>query len=308
MGQYLVGTWVLAAPWVVAAGAALVAWRNHKAGRSDLRGASRLGAGVMGCSLVGWVLTAHHVPTFQYFPALSRAVGAALSVGVLGGLLYMAVEPFVRRRWPESLIAWTRLLSGRVRDPLVGSHLLIGTACGLGLTIWLTLKIAVLLSQGLVTQQNWQMLQGPGWALSALLWSLIWLSVTKVLVIFVLFLFARVIFRRDWAATVAVVLLSNSLPVLENPRPIIEMAFEIPAAALSVWLLFRMGVLPAVVAFFVAEALVYSPLTTNLSAWYCRTHAARVGCGAHDGDLVVRSRPRRSAAVRRRICSNRRVG
>ena len=180
----------------------------------------------------------------------------------------MAVEPFVRRRWPRSLIAWTRLLSGRVRDPLVGSHLLIGTACGLGLTIWLTLKIAVLLSQGLVTQQNWQMLQGPGWALSALLWTLIWLSVTKVLAIFVLFLLARVIFRRDWAATVAVVLLANSLPVLENSRPIIEMAFEIPAAALSVWLLFRIGVLPAVVAFFVAEALVYSPLTTNLSAWY----------------------------------------
>ena len=76
--------------------------------------------------------------------SLFRALSAALTVGVFGAVLYMAVEPFIRRRWPESLISWTRVLSGRIRDPLVGGHLLVGAAWGIGLTLWSLLKIATL--------------------------------------------------------------------------------------------------------------------------------------------------------------------
>ena len=45
-------------------------------------------------------------------------------------LLYMAFEPYVRRFWPTLLIGWTRLLSGQVRDPLVGRDILVGAAAG----------------------------------------------------------------------------------------------------------------------------------------------------------------------------------
>ena len=31
---------------------------------------------------------------------------------VLFWILYIAIEPFVRRRWPQILVSWTRLLSG----------------------------------------------------------------------------------------------------------------------------------------------------------------------------------------------------
>lgn len=34
----------------------------------------------------------------------------------------------MRRYWPDSLISWNRLLSGRIRDPLVASHTLAGLA------------------------------------------------------------------------------------------------------------------------------------------------------------------------------------
>jgi hypothetical protein len=40
--------------------------------------------------------------------------------------LYIAIEPYVRRHWPDALISWTRLQAGRVRDPLVASHVLAG--------------------------------------------------------------------------------------------------------------------------------------------------------------------------------------
>src|SRR5439155_18127530 len=46
-------------------------------------------------------------------------------------LLYMALEPYIRRRCPEPLIAWTRLLSGSGRDPMIGRDVLIGITAGL---------------------------------------------------------------------------------------------------------------------------------------------------------------------------------
>src|SRR5262249_53345196 len=42
------------------------------------------------------------------------------------GLFYLALEPFVRRRWPWGQTAWNRLLAGRFRSPLVGRDVLAG--------------------------------------------------------------------------------------------------------------------------------------------------------------------------------------
>jgi serine/threonine-protein kinase len=268
-GPLALAGWVyLLAPWIVGAGALLVARRNHASGRTDLRGASRLGLAIFVCSFLGWGVTAHHVATVQYVPSVFRALSAALTIGVFGAVLYMAVEPFIRRRWPESLISWTRLLAGRVRDPLVGSHILAGSAFGIGLTLWLMLKMATLLNQGLVTTQAWPMLGGPGWMVNSLVWNLVWWSVVKALAICVLLLFAKVLLRRDWIAIAAAVLLANVVTILDGPRLLIEIAFELPAAAVAVWLLIRWGILPMMVASFIAELVIYTPLTTDFAAWY----------------------------------------
>jgi hypothetical protein len=50
-------------------------------------------------------------------------------------VLYIALEPFVRRRNPRLLITWTRLVSGEWRDPLVGRDVLVGCAAGLGMVL-----------------------------------------------------------------------------------------------------------------------------------------------------------------------------
>jgi hypothetical protein len=212
-------------------------------------------------------VTAHHVPTYEYLPATFRSLSAALSEGAIGGLLYMAVEPFVRRRWPQSLITWTRVLSGRVRDPLVGTHVLVGTACGTGIAIWVTVKMWLLVGEGYITPQDWNVLQGPGWVLNSWLWILIW-SVTLALGMLVLFLLARVILRRDWIASICVVLMVSAQPILLGPRPLMEAAFEIPAAGLFLWILIRLGVLPMIVAQFVVALLTSFPLASDFTAWY----------------------------------------
>ena len=57
-------------------------------------------------------------------------MGRGLLLGMVVYAIYMALEPDVRRRWPETLIAWSRVLAGRLKDPLVGRDLLLGILVG----------------------------------------------------------------------------------------------------------------------------------------------------------------------------------
>ena len=50
--------------------------------------------------------------------------------GGFSWLAYLAFEPHVRRLWPRTLITWTRVMSRRLNDPLVGRDLLLGILAG----------------------------------------------------------------------------------------------------------------------------------------------------------------------------------
>ena len=105
---------------------AVLARRNLRLGRGDQRGASRLAAFVFVAWAVAWLFGAHHVASFGelglFFEFLPRAL---FSSGFLW-VLYIALEPYVRRRWPATLVSWNRLLAGSFRDPLVGRDVLAG--------------------------------------------------------------------------------------------------------------------------------------------------------------------------------------
>ncbi|HEY0155825.1 MAG TPA: serine/threonine-protein kinase [Thermoanaerobaculia bacterium] len=114
-------------------GAALfLAWRNLRLRRGDRQGALRV-AGVTLAILAAQSLlrTNYSAGVSALTTELSWRLGQNLfNAGILF-LTYIALEPFMRRRWPEQLIAWARLVGGRVRDPLVGRHVLIGILGGL---------------------------------------------------------------------------------------------------------------------------------------------------------------------------------
>src|SRR5262249_36833085 len=57
--------------------------------------------------------------------------GLVLFISSLVWILYIALEPHVRRRLPHILISWTRVISGQIKDPLVGRDVLIGCAAAL---------------------------------------------------------------------------------------------------------------------------------------------------------------------------------
>src|SRR5262249_43547395 len=112
--------------------ATVLAWMNYRNGRIDTQGALRLGAFVLGGSWIISLLLLHHVDFPEEFIKLSGLIAGGFFPAGAMVVLYMALEPFVRRRWPQSLISWTRLLNGDVKDPLVGGHMLIGATLGAG--------------------------------------------------------------------------------------------------------------------------------------------------------------------------------
>ena len=109
---------------------AMLARRNLRLGRGDRRGASRLAAFVFAAWAVAWFFGAHHVPNFAEFALFIEFLVLGLVWSCFFWVLYIALEPYVRRRWPATLVSWSRLLAGGFRDPLVGRDVLAGCLLG----------------------------------------------------------------------------------------------------------------------------------------------------------------------------------
>lgn len=113
-------------------GSIFLAYRNLKVGRGDLRGGLKLTVFIFVLQILWQAIIADHVPTLWgelsiIYEIMSYAVIAAVVVG----LLYIALEPYVRRHWPETLVSWNRVMRGNFRDPMVGRDVLAGGLMGL---------------------------------------------------------------------------------------------------------------------------------------------------------------------------------
>jgi serine/threonine-protein kinase len=140
--NHFLGLFFAAASLAVLLAAILVARMNLRAGRGDFAAALRI-ACVIGCAdLLAWLLTSTHASEpMTEMRRLFTAIGQALLSAGAVWLLYIAVEPWVRRFWPDTLKGWSRLLSGHVSDPRVGRDVMIGLAFGLGLQLLVRLSI-----------------------------------------------------------------------------------------------------------------------------------------------------------------------
>ncbi len=115
---------------------AVLARRNWRLGRADRKGALRLAAARFLLAGAGWVGKVHAVPVSgAMLGFLENSLGDWLFSAAALWLLYLALEPELRARWPHSIVTWNRLLAGRWRDAQVGAHILIGAT--VGALIWI---------------------------------------------------------------------------------------------------------------------------------------------------------------------------
>jgi serine/threonine-protein kinase len=255
---------------ILVVGGALIARRNLRLGRSDRRGAVRLAAFVFVCSMLTWAFLTSHVASDSELALLLLGASIALFLAGVCWLLYVALEPLIRRRWPDSLIAWTRLLSGRFSDPLVGRSLLAGALLGVfGAISGEALQLARRAFEATppIPPLPWDAtLVGPR-AVAAHLFNpavAMFFALAEAMLFFLL----RAVLRKEWLAA-AVFVLFFAVPSFLNGG-LISGVFVLVAAAVEIFVFVRFGLLAWVFANYFGHCLQF-PLTTDSSAWYAGT-------------------------------------
>lgn len=280
-----------------------VARRHFRRGRSDGIGAARLVGLVLGIRMVEWALGTTHVlslraETLTLLVGFSVAAVEAATVGVV----YLALEPWVRRDLPRTLVGWRRALAGRVRDPVVGRAVLAGVVAG-----------PVLAFLVLVEERIAALRFGFSWipiggllddavrvrdVVAGLLRETIGGVYLGILLLLLLVALRRGLRRGPWAHLVFVGLVTAWISLEGQDLWASWLLLGLGTSVLALGLLTRFGLLSTVTAFWVREVLLVVPLTLDTAAWFFVPAWASVGTVAAIAVLAgAAAAPGRSAAV-----------
>ena len=249
----------------------IFAVRNLRLNRGDKNGAFRLALVAGMLVFLNWIGTAHHVAGLDEWTFLVNAVGDAAYTGLIMWILYLALEPAVRARWPHALMTWNRLLAGQFGDAQVGAHILIGAAMGLALRLGLaSLDLFDYGKTGLPTNNS---LYGSG---SALIWiganaqTLQGALRTGFIVFFTIFGF-RALWKNDYLAALTMAIFFAVIEgqgIWNRSNPWVEgLIFTAIFFALALILL-RMGMLANIAAIVFINTIERVNLGPRLNTWY----------------------------------------
>jgi len=252
-----------------------LAWLNYRAGRSDRTGAMRLAILVVVIQFAAWLLRAKHVSDFNTeLLNICLAGLQAIGVAALLGLFYIALEPLARRYWPDMLITWSRALSLRWRDPIVGQHLLVGVCVGCFWALFVASERALVSSLGwdvrpsLVIETIANNLLGGRVALAGYLGALPY-AMFRGLLFLLLLAVLRALVRRPILAAVLAALIIAPMIVPRGAHVYTSwFAIGIGGLAVLIWVMISYGLVTLIVALYVTFVLNTSPITFNLNAWY----------------------------------------
>jgi serine/threonine-protein kinase len=246
-------------------GGSVLARRNLRAGRGDREGAIRLGVMVAAALWIRWICQVHLVPSVGLIGMFLLTVVTTVFYAVVFWAVYLAIEPFVRRYWPRTLVSWTSVLRGGLSDPVVGRDVMFGVALGLAVVLLIDLTI--------VTQ-----FEDPGWpsieafgsvrmTTGAIVSNAV-ASVRMALLIFFLLFLLRVLLRQQWIAAIAFAALFGVMDALDGARPLVEFLVSFTYFGLFAIATVRWGFTTLVVSVMVANLVLNTPVTANLSAWW----------------------------------------
>jgi hypothetical protein len=205
---------------------------------------------------------------------ISRLFSVSLFVATTVWLFYVALEPYVRRFWPQLLIGWTRALSGRVRDPLVGRDVLVGVAAGTigALLIASRVLIPHALDLPLATPQLPEalILFGTRFALSTAI-QIVRRAMVLSMQITGIVVFLKIVLRRSWlvmtvgALVVLPMAMSGTFAGEQLP---LELTISVLGIVLIFAVLLRFGLLSLIITIYTFLAIEAFPLTTNFTRPY----------------------------------------
>src|ERR1035438_9681048 len=248
-----------------------LARRNHRQGRGDIEGAMRLARITFVLLIFLWLLRSHLVPDFPLFGLMMIAIATSSFMSALIFVLYLALEPYVRRYWPHAIISWSRLLTGRIRDPLVGRDILFGVLLGV---VWLIIfKVGRIVTMRMGDAPE---LLANGYLLGARAGIAVWaaqlpMTILATLQFFFIFLILKVLLKRDWLATVVFVAIFSAAKSLGENHIVATLAIVVPIYLILSLIVYRFGLVPLACAIFTVDMLANVPFTADISAWYFGT-------------------------------------
>ncbi len=244
--------------------------KNVREERTDRKGALRVATCVFLFGFLEYFATVHVVPDLALAGFAWENLGTSLLWGATLWVVYLALEPPVRARWPHSLITWSRLLSGQFLDARVGSHLLLGSAVGVvGGGVFLLRARWQMDHGGTPSGPPILMLSGFNFYLAHVadrLFSCIFWGIC----VFFLLCGLRLIVKKDWlaAAFAASLMLFAESNVVNTTQPWIDIPLYFGLYSLISFLTLRIGLLVAVTAIFTLNTSADLALGNEWSAWF----------------------------------------
>jgi predicted Ser/Thr protein kinase len=248
--------------------AILLARRNWKKERVDRRGALRIAIACFAFGMIGWIGRVHPIPSEDMLNLAYSVAGDSLLFAASVWLLYVALEPALRSRWPHAIVTWNRILAGRWKDAQVGSHILIGAALGMALWTLLAIPLAApenSLDFGIAL---WPLLCARAWVAAYVL------NLQDALSIGLLEFFAifglRVLLKKDWLAAIAASILftATQSEILNDPDWQKKIIIFLTLYAILMFALLRIGLVTTISAMFFFNALNRLCLGSDWKAWW----------------------------------------
>ena len=257
----------------VLVGAALVAHMNHVRARSDRRGAGRLAAFVFAAGVTLWILRGHHVLALAAFGELILAVAHSLFLAAVIWVVYLALEPYVRRHWPQTIISWSRLVAGRVRDPLLGRDILTGVLLGLLWSAIFGVYLVVIRHLGAAPIFGSTPYLLGGRAVVATWLGHLVSSIEATLMFFFILFLLRVLLRRSVLAAVAFIALMSATKILGSSYPAAMAPTVVAVYAIAAIAVVRFGLVTLAAGIWTVDLLLSVPVTSDPSSWYAGSTA-----------------------------------
>jgi serine/threonine-protein kinase len=245
----------------------LLVRRNVKKGGGDVAGATRL-AGWVGMAEMGlWLFRSHLALSMGTFAMFLIAIATAIFYAFVVRTMYLALEPHVRRRWPQTMISWTAVLAGHWRDPIIGRDILAGAVLAIAVKLINTIANLTLPVTDPPDAGATNVLLGIR-STVAVFFVGIPHGIRDTLLFFFVIFVLRVFLRNQWLATAGFMLIFAAQSALQSNHPVIDGIATFVIFGLIAALVLRFGLLALAVFIFVDSVASAVQATTNTSAWY----------------------------------------
>jgi serine/threonine-protein kinase len=247
----------------------LLAWNNYRKRRGDRAGAMRVASVIFVLEAITYQLLARHqLNAGHELVILTQTATASLFTAAMFAFIYLTLEPYVRRTWPERVISWSRLVGGNLRDPMVGRDILLGLAAGVAHAFVANCANlpAIVRGETLVPHIHpWQVTSAAE-VLGVITNDVSGSALTGLLFVFVLVALTIVLRRRSWAVAALVLLQVAAFTAASRGKIPVLIGFLVITAIYTVTVL-RVGLLGIAALQFAFSLMFQLPLPGAPGSW-----------------------------------------